>query len=120
MTRIEFVKMRQKLLNEADFITKTKGEDYTKGDEDVLTNFKEGRVFGLTSFQTCGLFTKKHIDAIYNYIKSEGQSESEPIRERIKDAINYLILLNGLIEEHKGLIKERDEPLCEDGTVTKD
>lgn len=99
MTRDEFNKMRGKLLDEARLITKTKGEDYTKGNEDVLINLKEGKAFGLTSLQTCGVFMKKHIDAIYSYIKTGGQSESEPIRERIKDSINYLILLNGLIEE---------------------
>lgn len=110
MTRDEFVKQRTKLLEECDQITISKGLDYTKSLPDVLTNFKEGEVFGLTSLQTVGLFTKKHIDSIYNYIKTNSQSESEPIRERIKDAINYLIFINAIIEEN-GSDKSNNTPI---------
>ena len=101
MIRTIFNKLKDELLAEADSLMNCKNEDYTKGNEDYLANFKEGNLFGISPLQTCGLFMKKHMDAIYNYIKSGGQSESEPIRERIKDAINYLILLNALIEEHE-------------------
>lgn len=101
MTRDDFVKMREELLKEADHITRTKGKDYTKGNEDILTNFKQGEFLGLSELQVCGIFMKKHTDAVFNYIKTGGQSESEPIRERIKDCINYLLLLNGIIEERK-------------------
>lgn len=98
MNRKEFEIMREKILQECDDITLKKGIDYTKSSGDVLLNFKEGEMFGLTPLQTAGMFTKKHIDSIYNYIKTNGQSESEPIRERIKDAINYLLFINALIE----------------------
>ncbi len=102
MTRDQFVELRSKLIEEEDFITKTKGKDYTKSSEDCLANFKEGAQLGLTPLQTAGMFAKKHIDAIYNYIKTNGQSESEPIRERVKDARNYLIFILALIEEKNG------------------
>lgn len=101
MTREEFVKFRQDLIDEEDQITKTKGKDYTKSSEDCLANFKEGAVFGLTPLQTAGMFSKKHIDSIFNYIKTNGQSESEPIRERIKDARNYLLFILAIIEDQK-------------------
>jgi hypothetical protein len=78
-------------------LTKSKGEDYTKGNPDVLSNFKEGDFVGLLPQQTLAVFMKKHIDAIYNHIKTGGQSESEPISERIVDAINYLIFLQALL-----------------------
>lgn len=99
MTRDKFIELRTKLLEEEDFITKTKGKDYTKSSEDCLANFKEGVMLGLTPLQTAGMFAKKHIDAIYNYIKTNGQSESEPLRERIKDARNYLIFILALVED---------------------
>ena len=102
MTRQEFIDFRTKLLQEEDLITRTKGVDYTKSSEDCLANFKEGSVFGLSPLQTAGMFAKKHIDSIYNYIKTGGMSESEPIRERIKDARNYLIFILALIEEGEG------------------
>ena len=101
MTRDQFIEFRKLLIEEEDLITRTKGKDYTKSSEDCLANFKEGAVFGLTPLQTAGMFAKKHIDSIYNYIKTNGQSESEPIRERIKDARNYLTFILAIIEEEK-------------------
>jgi hypothetical protein len=101
MKREDFVKLREKLIEEEDFITKTKGVDYTKSSEDCLANFKEGIGLGLSPLQVAGMFAKKHIDSIYNYIKTNGQSESEPIRERIKDARNYLVFILALIEDQK-------------------
>lgn len=99
MNRNDFEKSREKMLDECDQITKTKGQDYTKGQDDCLANFYEGNTLGIGAQQVCGMFMKKHSDSIANYIRTGGQSESEPIRERIKDNINYLLFLNALIEE---------------------
>lgn len=99
MTRENFIEFRKKIQEEEDYITKTKGVDYVKSSPDCLINFKEGEMLGLTTLQTAGMFAKKHIDSIYNYIKTGGKSESEPIRERIKDARNYLLFIAAIIEE---------------------
>lgn len=109
MTREQFIEFRQALLDEEDFITRTKGKDYTKSSTDCLANFKEGSVFGLTPLQTAGMFAKKHIDSIYNFIKTNGQSESEPIRERIKDARNYLLFILAIIEDGRAIEKENQK-----------
>ena len=101
MNKEEFIIVRLNLLQDCLDIVDSKGEDYTKGQEDVLSNFKEGEVFKIPAIKVCGVYMKKHIDAIYNYIGTEGQSESEPIEERIKDAINYLTLLYALIKENE-------------------
>lgn len=99
MDKKDFEILRDKIFEDIKEISRKKGEDYTKGDADALKNFKEGQIFGLSPKQVCGMFMKKHIDAIYNYIRTDGQSESEPIAERIKDAILYLCLLQGIITE---------------------
>ena len=96
----EFNELRDSIFNSCKELTEKKGKDYTKGDIDVLKNFKEGsECFGFRSEQVLAIFLKKHIDAIYNYIKTNGQSQSEPIEERIKDAINYLVFLQALIKD---------------------
>jgi hypothetical protein len=56
---------------------------------------------GLTPKQALGVYLYKHMSAVFNYIKSNGQSESEPIQERIKDVINYMLLFALMIEEEK-------------------
>lgn len=100
MNKDDFEKMRTKFFNDCKELTDKKGKDYTKGNEDVLSNFKEGgRDLGVPPMKTLGIFMKKHTDAIYNYIKEDGEHESEPIEERIKDATNYLIFLLALIKE---------------------
>jgi len=96
----KFLELREQLLNEALAITTAKGKDYTKGSEDVLRNFKEtGTDLGLSPEKVWGIFAKKHFDAIMSYIKHGGQSESEPIAERIKDLLNYLVLLYAILNE---------------------
>lgn len=81
-------------------LTEKKGNDYSKGNKDVLKIFKESAdEFGVSIFVGIGYLMKKHINAVYHYIKTGGQSESEPIRERIVDAINYLTFILAAIEE---------------------
>lgn len=75
-------------------ILRKKGPDYTKGSEDALHNFKEGGAeMGLPPDKVHYIFMKKHWAAVTNFIKTGGQSQSEPIDGRIHDLINYLTLL---------------------------
>jgi hypothetical protein len=101
MQKEKFEEIRNDIFDKCRELTKVKGEDYTKGNPDVLANFKEGDFLGLNPYQTLGVYMKKHIDAIYNFIKTAGEHESEPIDTRIQDAINYLIFLKALIEDEK-------------------
>lgn len=81
-------------------IAHAKGTDYTKGSLDALANFKEGgKAIDIDAKKVCWIFMNKHYQAITNYVKTDGKSESEPISERIKDMINYLVLLQGIITE---------------------
>jgi hypothetical protein len=103
MTNKEFYDLMENTFNSAKLIAKAKGEDYTKGSADALFNFKEaGKAIDLDPKKALYIFMNKHYNAIVNYIKTNGQSESEPIDERIKDMINYLVLLRGLIIEERG------------------
>lgn len=100
MNNNEFNQSREELFSICKGITDKKGRDYTKGNHDVLSHFSESASsFGMTKYQNLGTFLKKHIDAIYNYIKSDGQSESEPIQSRIADAINFLTFFNAMVLE---------------------
>lgn len=79
----------------------TKGREYA-GDEEALANFyNRAEQMGISPKQVWGIFFGKHIDAIFSYIK-RGEVLSEPIEGRIDDAILYLILLKGLIEDENG------------------
>jgi len=101
-TNKELYELMDLVFEESKKIAKSKGEDYTKGSQDALANFKVGgQDVNVDPLKVCWIFMNKHYSAITNYVKTGGQSESEPIRERIKDNINYLILMLALIEEQK-------------------
>ena len=103
MTNQEFYKLMSDTFESAKKIAEAKGKDYTKGSEDALANFKEGgKSIDVAPIEVCWIFMNKHYQAITNYVKTKGRSESEPISERIKDMINYLVLMQGLIIEMQG------------------
>lgn len=89
----EFKQFVYDLLDEAFALSATKGQDYRKGSNLVHQNFiNVGNNLDLPPLRVLGVYSQKHFDAITSFIESGGQSESEPIRERIKDAINYILL----------------------------
>lgn len=86
------------LINEAFSLSDTKGEDYRVGSKYVHQNFiNVGDSFDLHPSKVLAVYLKKHLDAIRNYLRTDGDSESEPIRERVKDVINYLLLAIPLV-----------------------
>jgi len=100
MKNSDFYMLMSDLFEQCKKIAESKGKDYTVGSLDALANFKRGgESLGIPPEKVCWIFMNKHYQAITNYVKTGGQSESEPIRERIKDLINYLVLLQAIIVE---------------------
>ena len=90
----------EKLFNSCKDIAAAKGKDYTNGNADVLAFFKDSMdKLCVDPKKSCWIMMNKHYQAITAYVRTGGQSESEPISERIKDMINFLTLLNSLIVE---------------------
>ena len=103
-------KMETKLTGDPDFdellqecikTLEIKGGDYTvgAGDKDRLYNFRTAAAgFDITPEQALGVYLFKHWTAVQRFCK-EGQVESEPIRGRLVDVINYCLLLHKMILE---------------------
>lgn len=106
MTNKAFYELMNNIFADALIIAEQKGADYTKGSTDALANFKEGgKAIGIDPKEVCWIFMNKHYQAITNYVRTDGKSESEPISERIKDMINYLVLLQAIIIEETDIIE---------------
>lgn len=91
--RTNFNAKREKLLTE-------KWKDYRWWSEDVLANFiNMSQRLDISPEQALAIYMGKHFDAIYSYCKNHTIAHSEPIEERIADAINYLELLLAMVEE---------------------
>lgn len=82
-----------------------KAKDYAT-DSDALSNFKsqDAEALGLTPFQKWGVYFGKQAMSILGAIGKNPtypSTTSEPIEERIQDAIIYLVLLKCLLEDSK-------------------
>lgn len=92
-------------------LSRTKGQEYTRGADDRLANFKrQGEAMGVEPMLILAVFLQKHLDSIGNYVKhvqARGcePALSEPIDGRIDDAILYLLLLKGMCAEQFGQFK---------------
>jgi len=104
----DILAIADKLFEESFKLLKSKNKDYSTND-DALNGFKlAAKDAGITTYQAWLIYARKHWGAIANFCKNGGQVESEPIRERLKDMINYCALLEAIIEDADS-IKNLDE-----------
>ena len=100
MTFKEFDDFQGKLLEEVVQMKDTKGKEYANSSERFANFNRAAQKKGVSRLIVASIFLDKHLDAIDSYIKHNGVIYStEPIRGRIVDAITYLTLMAGMIEE---------------------
>jgi hypothetical protein len=99
MTHEEFDNFQDGLLAEVVAMKSTKGREYANS-ENRFANFNRLALsLDLTNIQVAWVYTAKHLDAIASYCRLGRTQSIEPIRGRIVDAITYLTLITGMIEE---------------------
>lgn len=102
MTVQERQKIAKEIFEECLNLLEKKGKDYSST-EDSLANFKRNAErLGLTKYQIWAVYFAKHVDSVLNSIKyspNNPQVESEPIKSRVIDIINYAIILYALYSE---------------------
>lgn len=101
MTFEEFDKFTQELLTEVVKMRDTKGKEYANS-TDRFDNFNRlSKRLDLSREKVLMVYLSKHMDSIDSYIVNGKTFSNEAIRGRIIDAITYLTLLAGMIEERK-------------------
>jgi hypothetical protein len=104
MTHDERNKRIQELFEECFEIQDKKGADYAPSDQ-ANDNFMRNAVdLGLTQFQIWAVYAFKHIDTIKSAIRLSPKNpalalKSEHIRGRIRDGINYLAILETMLDD---------------------
>lgn len=94
--------VEEEILPECFKIMSSKGEAYS-GLEDKLGNFKRCAHLANEPIEKVWFtYFIKHFDALSAYIRGE-YKDSEPIKGRIQDLINYLFLLCGILKEQDKL-----------------
>lgn len=109
MNLTDFTQVVDNARSRQDKILKDKGNDYTRHEEDRLSNFKRSAAaIGLTPLQVWAIFVNKHMDAIMAFVKT-GRTESEHIQGRFDDVQNYLYLGEALVIEQWATQEARTE-----------
>ena len=104
MKEKDFIEMLEKMETEEHRIMGTKGYEYTQGDAetDRLANFyRISEELSIDPKTVLWVYLKKHLDSIACFIKKGKEFSEEKIEGRIHDARNYLVLLNGIIQEQR-------------------
>lgn len=98
MTHEEFDKLVDRRCGLIKQVLKSKSQEYSTG-EDRLHNFRKAAEFLRESpTEACLAFMTKHLVSIVDIVKS-GKFTQSLVDEKVGDAINYLILLEGLLAE---------------------
>lgn len=102
----EFSEVVDERINKIIDTLQEKGIEYS-GDGDRFHNFKvAGRIIGVTPEKALQGMMLKHIVSVFDLIDwtetDDGRITTELIDEKIGDAINYLILLEGMLKQRRG------------------
>ena len=110
MKNMDFLRHREEHTARRFDLCDFKARDYTTGD-DRLDNFKRiGGEFDVHPYKVMGIYTKKHLDSIVRFLRTEGKEKySESIEGRIHDAQNYFDLMLAMIQELEDLQKPEFE-----------
>jgi len=105
MTLTEFKKLLQDRFRMIDSTFKVKQSEYAN-QTDVFENIKNGvgvSLFNTEPEQVAWSYAAKHLESIMSILKKlpEEKPSKELINEKIGDAINYLIIIEGLLKERK-------------------
>lgn len=76
-------------------------DEYARYDARPFANFERiGERLKLPREKVWAIYFEKHLDGIHAYLDGH-RSQREDVRGRLLDAINYLMLLWGMVEENE-------------------
>jgi hypothetical protein len=105
MTRQDFDKLVAERLAKITSVLSSKGTEYSGDGGDRLHNFKvAARISGETPEKALWGMVMKHLVSVIDIINDLDRgivASKERVDEKVGDTINYLILLEGLLEERE-------------------
>lgn len=92
---------RQVFENEIMSLREAGQKEYAIDGSNAFANFDRLSVdLGLDRKQVLWVYLRKHLDGIVSYLRGH-KSQRENVRGRLNDAIVYLLLLRGMIEDEE-------------------
>jgi hypothetical protein len=103
MTQAEMADVMERVFVRCRAMRNAGQQEYAHRGENAFANFaRVGESLGLSQERVLMVYLLKHIDGISSYTQGH-RSQREDVRGRIHDAITYLCLLYGMIDEADGI-----------------
>lgn len=106
MTFEQFDKFQEELLAQVVVMKNTKGKEYANSDSRFANFDRLSARLNLPNVQIGLVYLTKHMDAIESYISRGRTYSDETIQGRIVDAITYLTLIAGMIQEKEETLNQ--------------
>ena len=99
MTQDQMAQVMEQIFGRCQALRGAGQKEYAHLQENAFRNFEDvGKYTGISREQCLLVYLRKHIDGISAYVKGH-KSQREDVRGRICDAIVYLCLLYGMVDE---------------------
>jgi hypothetical protein len=90
----------QKIFQQIQQTREAGQQEYARNKDNAFANFERvGKSIGISREEVLMVYLLKHIDGISSYVKGH-KSQRENIRGRLTDAIVYICLLWGMVEDN--------------------
>ena len=101
MNSNRYKEFRDAFIEDAFELSDAKRIEYCNGNEvhDVHTNFNViGNRLGLAPMKVLSVYLNKHLESLQSWFRTRKEFSDEPIEQRVKDIINYLLLAMAMKE----------------------
>lgn len=99
MTKAETAQVMDKVFAECQGLRDAGQKEYARREENAFANFERvGERIGISREQALMVYLEKHLDGIHAWVNGH-RSQRESVKGRINDAVVYLCLLRGMVEE---------------------
>lgn len=100
MTKEQMALVMDKVFEECRGLRSAGQKEYAHREENAFANFERvGERLGISREQCLLVYMEKHLDGIHSYVQGH-KSQRESVTGRINDAIVYLCLLRGMVNEN--------------------
>ncbi len=105
MNKKKLAEVMDKVVKEISFLREAGQKEYAHTDDNAFANFERvSQYLNIPREKVLWTYLQKHLDGITSYLNGHC-SQREPVTGRINDAIVYLIILRGMIEENEPVLQ---------------
>lgn len=99
MTRAEMAAVMDRVFDECRALRDAGQQEYARREENAFANFERiAERLDVSREAVLMVYLEKHLDGIHAWVNGH-RSQRESVKGRINDAIVYLCLLRGMVEE---------------------